>query len=110
MRRSSIPTSTPNGKTADNFNRFVAVDEGVQTAADSTEAALCAEALQQPATDTAVKSDDGRPVWRAKATANRHLKRHSLVHCRVLTLYETYLEGKGCEDYPDFYAVLDKVN
>ncbi len=71
---------------------------------------LRAEVLQQPATDTAAKLDDGESGTASEGDSQQTPEVTFAGALRSLDIIQTYLEGAGCKDYSHLFALSEKVN
>jgi len=95
----------PAGVTSEEFNQYVAVDNDLQTTADSTDAELCSD--QQPAAAGEAEESDGEP---SQATDGDQPPAVTFTTAlQSLFNVRSYLEAAGCDDYEHFYGLTDQL-
>ena len=93
----------PAGVTSQEFNEYVAVDDGLQTAADVTDDELCCD--QQPAAE---EESDGEP---SEAAGGGQPPAVTFTTApQNLFDVRSYLEAAGCENYEHLYKLTDQLH
>jgi len=97
----------PGGVTSQEFNEYVAVDNGLQTTADITDAELCYDQQPAAADMTAEEESDGEPSEATGGGQPPAVTFTTALQC--LFDVRSYLEAFGCDNYVHFYQLTDQL-